>query len=69
VSDLDRNGSGTMAPSQTSMGRGCRFNYVFIHFFDDFIVNYRLASAFIPESRAGLNVVGESTPLSDPAQS
>jgi hypothetical protein len=57
-----------MAASQTSVGWTCRFNYVFIHFFDGFIVNYRFASAFIPESRADVNVVGGSTHLSDPAQ-
>jgi hypothetical protein len=54
-----------MAASQ--MGRTCHFNYVFIHFFDDFIVNYRFASAFIPESKADVNVVGGSTHLSDQA--
>ena len=55
---MDRDGSGTMAASQTSVGWTCRFNYVFIHFFDGFIVNYRFASAFIPESKADVNVVG-----------
>jgi hypothetical protein len=47
-----------MAASQTSRGQTCVFNYVFIHFFNDFIVNYRFASAFIPESRADLDVAG-----------
>ena len=57
-----------MAASQTSVGWTCRFNYVFIHFFDGFIVNYRFASAFIPESKADVNAVGGLTHLSGLAQ-
>jgi len=57
-----------MAASQTSVGWTCRFNYVFIHFFDGFIVNYRFASAFIPESKADVNAVLGLTLLSDQAQ-
>jgi hypothetical protein len=40
------------------VGWTCCFNYVFIHFFDGFIVNYRFASAFIPESKSDVNVGG-----------
>jgi hypothetical protein len=50
------------------VGWTCRFTYVFIHFFDGFIVNYRFASAFIPESKADVNAVGGLTHLSDQAQ-
>jgi hypothetical protein len=57
-----------MAVSQTSVAWTCCFNYVFIHFFDGFIVNYRFASAFIPESKADVNVGGGSTHLSDPPE-